>query len=83
MSEELKRVPVPVDEGEGLSMTIELSDEGRARFLAALKGMRKFNPALTAEGLMVAICLYGLDKVELELAVSNLPHDRSGRIVLN
>jgi hypothetical protein len=64
------------------SMQIELAPEGEARVRAALEGLRKFNPSLTLEGLMLAIFCYGLDKVELELAVSNLEHDKQGRIIV-
>ena len=64
-----------------MNVTLELNVEGRRRFLAALEGMRKINPTLSAERLVFAIFLYGLDKVELELAVANLPRNSQGRIV--
>lgn len=63
------------------SVTLELTAEGEARFRKALEGMRQFNPTLTPGAFMLAIFLYGLDKVELEIAVSNLPHDKRGRII--
>lgn len=78
---ELTRVPV-LEEAPAMNLTIELGDEGRRRFLAALAQWREhINPGLTPDALVCAIFLYGLDKVELELAVAKLPQDSRGRIL--
>lgn len=68
-------------EPAAFSVTLELNEAGRARFMKTLERGQRINPSLTAEALMFSIFLYGLDKVELELAVSELPHDTQGRIV--